>query len=108
MTVSPLRPFEEIQIGDAASLVKQITAADVRRFVELTGDDNPLHVDRAYAEATAFKDIVVHGMLGASFLSTVVGTRLPGEGALWISQTFEFLHPVRLDDTLTVTCTVRK
>jgi 3-oxoacyl-[acyl-carrier protein] reductase len=108
MNETRLKPFEEIQVGDAASLVKQVTLADVRRFVELTGDDNPLHVDRAYAEATSFKDIVVHGMLGASFLSTVIGTRLPGEGALWLSQTVEFLHPVRLDDTLTVTCTVRK
>src|SRR5262249_33290163 len=67
-----------------------------------------LHVDRAFSEATAFKDVVVHGMLGASFLSTLIGTRLPGEGALWISQSFEFLHPVRIDDTLTVTCIVRK
>ncbi len=108
MSVAPLKPFEQIQVGDAASLVKQITLADVRRFVELTGDDNPLHVDRGYAEATAFKDIVVHGMLGASFLSTVIGTRLPGEGALWMSQSFDFLYPVRLDDTLTVTCTVLK
>ena len=107
MTGSSLKPFEDIQVGDTASLVRQITSADVDRFVELTGDDNRLHVDRAYAETTPFKDIVVHGMLGASFLSTLIGTRLPGEGAVWVSQTFEFLHPVRVDDTLTVMCTVR-
>ena len=107
MTRPRLRSFEEIQVGDSASLVRQISLADVTRFVELTGDDNRLHVDRAYAETTPFKDIVVHGMLGASFLSTLIGTRLPGEGAVWVSQTFEFLHPVRIDDTLTVTCTVR-
>jgi 3-oxoacyl-[acyl-carrier protein] reductase len=108
MSGAHFKPFESIQVGDTASLVRQITQADVRRFVELTGDDNPLHVDPAYAEGTPFKDIVVHGMLGASFLSTLIGTRLPGEGALWVSQTFEFLHPVHLDDTLTVTCTVLK
>ena len=107
MKPSRLKSFEEIQVGDTASLVRQIGIADVHRFVELTGDDNRLHVDRAYAESTPFKDIVVHGMLGASFLSTLIGTRLPGEGALWVSQSFDFLHPVRVDDTLTVTCTVR-
>ena len=107
MSGSRLKSFEEIQVGDTASLERQITQADVNRFVELTGDDNRLHVDRAYAETTPFKDIVVHGMLGASFLSTLIGTRLPGEGAVWVSQSFDFLHPVRIDDTLTVTCTVR-
>jgi 3-oxoacyl-[acyl-carrier protein] reductase len=72
----------------------------------MTGDDNPLHVNRAYAESTAFKDIVVHGMLGASFISTVIGTKLPGKGALWVSQNIEFLLPVRLGDVLTISCTV--
>jgi 3-oxoacyl-[acyl-carrier protein] reductase len=100
--------FEAIQIGDTKSLVKTITESDVRKFVEMTGDDNPLHVDRAYAESTAFKDIVVHGMLGASFISTVIGTKLPGTGALWVSQNIEFLLPVRLGDVLTICCTVIK
>lgn len=102
------KDFPSIQVGDAHALVKTITEADVRKFVDMTGDDNPLHVDRAYAETTSFKDIVVHGMLGASFISTVIGTKLPGPGALWVSQNFEFLLPVRLGDTLTVTCTVLK
>ncbi len=106
MSGQPPKSFEEIQIGDTVSLVRKITREDVRRFADLTGDDNPLHVDSAYAEATPFKGIVVHGMLGASLLSTLIGTRLPGEGALWVSQAFDFLHPIRLDDTLTVTCTV--
>lgn len=100
--------FDAIQIGDTQSLVKTITESDVRKFVEMTGDDNPLHVNRAYAESTAFKDIVVHGMLGASFISTVIGTKLPGTGALWVSQNIEFLLPVRLGDVLTISCTVLK
>jgi 3-oxoacyl-[acyl-carrier protein] reductase len=99
--------FDAIQVGDRRSLSRTITEADVRRFVEMTGDDNPLHVDRAYAEATSFRDIVVHGMLGASFISTVIGTQLPGPGALWVSQNLEFLAPVRLGDVLEVSCTVR-
>ena len=102
------KDFEAIQIGEIHSLVKTITAADVRRFVEMTGDDNPLHVNRAYAETTVFKDIVVHGMLGASFISTVIGTKLPGTGALWVAQNLEFLLPVRLGDELTISCTVLK
>ena len=100
--------FDEIAVGDCASINKKITEADVRKFVEMTGDDNPLHVDLAYAESTSFKDIVVHGMLGASYISTVIGTKLPGTGALWISQNFDFLLPVRLGDDLTISCTVLK
>ena len=98
--------FDAIKVGDARTLVREIGEADVRRFVEMTGDDNPLHVDRAFAEATSFRDVVVHGMLGASFISTVIGTQLPGPGALWVSQSLEFLSPVRLGDTLTVSCVV--
>ena len=100
--------FESIRLGDQRSIVKTITEADVLRFVELTGDNNPLHVDKAYAESTPFKEIVVHGMLGASFISTVIGTRLPGPGALWVSQQMEFLIPVRLGDALTITVEVIK
>lgn len=106
--MSVFADFELVKEGDSQSLVKQITEADIRRFVEMTGDDNPLHVDSAYASATPFKEIVVHGMLGASFISTVIGTKLPGPGALWVSQAMDFNLPVRLGDTLTVTCTVLK
>lgn len=102
------KDFGAIHVGETHSLRKKITEADVQKFVEMTGDDNPLHVDRAYAETTAFKDIVVHGMLGASFISTVIGTKLPGPGALWVSQDMEFLLPVRLGDELLISCTVLK
>jgi len=100
--------FDALKVGDTRQLTKTITEADIRRFVEMSGDDNPLHVDRAFATETAFKDIVVHGMLGASFISTVIGTKLPGPGALWVSQTLDFLLPVRLGDVLTVSCTILK
>nr|WP_315254262.1 SDR family oxidoreductase [uncultured Duganella sp.] len=102
------KDFDAIQVGETQTLTKHITEADVRKFVEMTGDDNPLHVDRAYAETTSFKDIVVHGMLGASFISTVIGTKLPGTGALWVSQNMEFLLPVRLGDVLSISATVVK
>jgi 3-oxoacyl-[acyl-carrier protein] reductase len=100
--------FDALKVGDCRQLLKTITDEDIRKFVELTGDDNPLHVDRQFARETAFKDIVVHGMLGASFISTVIGTQLPGPGALWVSQAMDFLLPVRRGDQLTVSCTVLK
>jgi 3-oxoacyl-[acyl-carrier protein] reductase len=98
--------FNQIKIGDSATVVHEISEVDIDKFVELTGDDNRLHVDSEFAKKTEFKKPVVHGMLGASFISTVIGTKLPGDGALWFSQTLEFLRPVRIGDTITVLATV--
>jgi 3-oxoacyl-[acyl-carrier protein] reductase len=106
--VALVKRFDDIHVGDVESIQRTVTEADVRRFVEMTGDDNPLHVDRAYAERTSFKDVVVHGMFGASLVSTVIGTKLPGEGALWLKQNFDFTLPVRLGDELDVSCRVLK
>jgi 3-oxoacyl-[acyl-carrier protein] reductase len=100
--------FEEINIGEKASISRKITEEDIRKFVDMTGDDNPLHVDDKFAATTSYKEVVVHGMLGASFISTIIGTKLPGPGALWISQNLEFLLPVRLNDVLTVIAEVKK
>lgn len=94
--------FDEFQVGDFANFEHIITEEEVMRFAELTGDNNPLHVNKSYARKTIFKDTVVHGMLCASFISTMVGKHIPGEGALWVSQNFDFLLPVRINDTLTV------
>jgi 3-oxoacyl-[acyl-carrier protein] reductase len=100
--------YEAITIGDKAELTHTITQQDIEHFVELTGDDNKLHVDEHYAESTIFKKPVAHGMLGASFISTVIGTKLPGDGALWFAQSLEFLLPVRVGDTINVTAEVLK
>lgn len=100
--------FETIKVGDNAELKHIITQEDINKFVELTGDDNKLHVDAAYAENTSFKKPVAHGMLGASFISTIIGTKIPGDGALWYSQSIEFLLPVRIGDELTVKAEVIK
>lgn len=94
--------FDEITVGQVAELTHTVTGKDLERFVELSGDDNRLHVDADYAARTSFKKPVAHGMLGVSFISTVIGTRLPGDGALWFSQSLEFLLPVRIGDQLTV------
>src|SRR3984885_13096421 len=100
--------FDDIRIGEEAEIKHVVTQQDLDRFVELTGDDNKLHVDKEYAAKTSFKKPVVHGMLGASFISTIIGTKLPGDGALWFSQTIEFILPVRIGDELTIRATVTK
>lgn len=100
--------YEDIKLGDVAELTHLLTKEDVRQFVNLTGDDNRLHTDAEFAASTSFKKPVAHGMLGASFISTVIGTKLPGDGALWFSQSLEFLLPVREGDVLTVRAEVTK
>ncbi len=94
------------EVGRTATITHTITAEDVQKFADLTGDDNPLHVSREFAEKTSFKGVVAHGMLSASFISTIIGKKLPGDGALWLSQNLEFLLPVRIGDTLEITGTV--
>jgi 3-oxoacyl-[acyl-carrier protein] reductase len=98
--------YSDIEIGDKQTLQHVITKDDIEKFVQLTGDDNRLHVDEKFASKTSFKKPVAHGMLGASFISTIIGTKLPGDGALWFSQTLEFLLPVRVGDRLTVAAEV--
>lgn len=100
--------YNEIETGMVKELTHQLTQEDINRFVELTGDDNKLHTDVDYATKTSFKKPVAHGMLGASFISTIIGTRIPGDGALWFSQSLEFLLPVRIGDILTVRAEVIK
>jgi 3-oxoacyl-[acyl-carrier protein] reductase len=94
--------YSEINIGDKAEVIHEISSKDIQDFATLTGDDNRLHLDPDYAKNTSFKKPVAHGMLGASFISTVIGTKLPGDGALWFSQNLEFLLPVRVGDTIKV------
>ena len=94
--------FDEIKIGDKAEIVHKITEKDIELFVELTGDDNKIHLDKVYAGKTVFKKPVAHGMLSAAFISTIIGTKIPGDGALWYSQSLDFLFPVRINDVITV------
>lgn len=100
--------FENINVGDQATLAHLITKEDVENFATLTGDFNPLHVDEDFAKQTLFQKPVVHGMLSASFISTMIGMVLPGPGALWMSQTLEFLRPSFIGDTLTIRATVKQ
>ena len=87
--------YNRIKVGMFKEITHLITQDDIKKFVELTGDDNKLHLDKEFASKTPFKKPLAHGMLGASFISTVIGTQLPGDGALWFSQNIDFLSPVR-------------
>jgi len=93
--------FEELEVGAAAEVTKTVTESDVVRFAEVTGDHNPAHLDEAWAARSRFGGRIAHGMLGAGFISAVLGTRLPGPGAIYLSQQLRFLRPVRIGDTVT-------
>ena len=99
------RTFDEIAIGDAASLVRTLSQADIDLFALVSGDVNPAHVDPAYAATDMFHHIIAHGMWGGALVSAVLGTMLPGPGAIYLGQDFRFRHPVAIGDTITVTVT---
>lgn len=100
--------FEKIQVGDIAELEHVLVEEDILKFAELTGDYNPLHLNEEYARKTYFRKPVVHGMLSASFISTLIGMKLPGPGALWTSQSIEFLRQSYIGDTLKLVSTVKQ
>lgn len=83
-----------------ASHEKTVSEGDINSFADVSGDYNPVHMDEAYATGTFFKSRIAHGMLTASFISTVLGTRLPGHGCIYLSQNLRFLAPVRIGDTV--------
>jgi 3-hydroxybutyryl-CoA dehydratase len=93
--------FDELAAGDAAEFSKTVTEADVVLYAGITGDLNPAHVDEVAASASRFGGRIAHGMLVAGFISTVLGTRLPGPGTIYLSQSLRFTAPVRLGDTVT-------
>jgi len=99
--------YEHINTGDEVEIFHTITLENVDSFVKLTGDNNPLHVNDEYAASTLFRKRVVHGMLTASFISTLIGTKLPGEGALWYEQQLCFLTPVRIGEKIRVWAKVK-
>ena len=99
--------FSKWKVGDIEQLKHIIKEKDLDDFAKLTGDNNPIHMDESYASKSRFGERVVHGMLSASFISTIIGTKLPGKGALWISQTLDFLAPARIGDEITVIARVK-
>ena len=97
---------EDIEIGQSASMERTVSEKDIALFGEATGDMNPVHFDEAYAATTPFKTRIAHGMLTAGFFSAVLGTKLPGAGSIYVSQTLAFKAPVRIGDTVVAICTV--
>lgn len=99
------RTFDEIHLGDTASLTRTLTEKDIQVFAIMSGDINPAHVDEEYAKSDLFHKIIGHGMWSGALISTVLGTQLPGPGTIYVGQTIRFKKPVAIGDTLTVTVT---
>jgi 3-hydroxybutyryl-CoA dehydratase len=93
--------FEQLVVGQCAEFTKTITETDVVLYAGITGDMNPAHIDQGYAERSRFGGRIAHGMLTAGFVSTVLGMKLPGPGAIYMAQTLRFTSPVRIGDTVT-------
>lgn len=99
--------LEDLETGMVERFSKTVTEADIVLYAGITGDTNPLHLDQDYAETTMFKGRIAHGMLTAGFVSAVLGTRLPGPGAVYVDQSLSFKRPVRIGDTVTAEVTVK-
>jgi len=100
--------FEDLEEGMRDAYAKTITDADVITFAGISGDTNPVHLNHEFASETLFEGQVAHGMLTASFISTVIGTKLPGPGCIYVSQNLRFMAPVKVGDTVTATCTISR
>jgi 3-hydroxybutyryl-CoA dehydratase len=93
--------FEQINIGDIAERTTTITDEMIRLFAQCSGDTNPVHLDEEYAKKTQFGERIAHGILVTGLISAVMGCDLPGEGAIYLSQTVNFLRPVKIGDVIT-------
>lgn len=99
---------EDLKPGMSESYSHTVTERDIQLFGELSGDMNPAHFDEAYAATTPFKTRIAHGMLSASYISTILGMQMPGPGTIFMSLTTKFKAPVKIGDAVTATCTVRE
>lgn len=91
--------FEDLAVGMSSTYTSTVTTGDIQSFAEVSSDKNPLHLDEEYASSTMFKGCIAHGMLSASYFSTILGTRLPGPGAIYLFQSLKFKAPVRPGET---------
>ena len=98
--------LEDLSVGMSSSYGRTVTETDIANFAGVSGDTNPMHLNADFAQATRFKQRIAHGMLSAAYISTLIGTRLPGPGCLYVSQTLRFLAPVRIGDTVIATATI--
>ena len=98
--------LEDLKVGMTAVYAKTVTEADIVMFAGISGDINPVHLNHEFASETMFEGRIAHGMLSASFISTVIGTKLPGPGAIYLSQNLKFKAPVRAGDTVLARTTI--
>lgn len=98
--------FEELRLGMREILMRTVMETDITDFANVTGDHNPIHLDEMYASQTRFGQRIAHGMFTAGLISALIGTRLPGPGAIYLSQTLQFLAPVRIGDVVTASAEV--
>lgn len=98
--------LEDLSVGMSARYARTVTEADLVLFAGISGDSNPVHMDAIYAAKTRFGGRIVHGMLSASFLSTVIGSKLPGPGTIYLKQNLNFRAPVRIGDTVEASVTI--
>jgi 3-hydroxybutyryl-CoA dehydratase len=98
--------LEDLSVGMSARYARTVTEADLVLFAGISGDSNPVHMDATYAAKTRFGGRIVHGMLSASFLSTVIGSKLPGPGTIYLKQNLNFRAPVRIGDTVEASVTI--
>jgi len=98
--------FEDLVVGQSASRSHVVTDADIRGFADVSGDHNPVHLDEDFAQTTAFKGRIAHGMLSGAYISALIASELPGPGSIYISQSLSFKRPVRIGDDLVTTVTV--
>jgi 3-hydroxybutyryl-CoA dehydratase len=98
--------IEELQVGMSAIYERVVTTTDIEAFAAVSGDHNPVHLDEAYAKTTRFKGRIAHGMLGASFISTAIASKLPGPGSIYLAQTLSFKRPVHPGDRVEARITV--
>jgi 3-hydroxybutyryl-CoA dehydratase len=100
--------IEDLKPGMSESFTKTVTERDIQLFGDVSGDVNPVHFDENFAKGTIFKGRIAHGVLSASYISTVLGMKMPGPGTIFMSLTTRFKAPVRIGDTVIATCTVRE
>ncbi|MCG3767565.1 MaoC family dehydratase [Vibrio cincinnatiensis] len=100
--------IEDLKVGMSASYSQTISDSDIKSFAGISGDRNPVHMDKEYAENSRFKKRIAHGMISSSFFSALFGTKLPGEGCVYVSQTLKFRKPVYIDDTVTATVVIER
>jgi len=100
--------FEELEEGMSGTYAKTITETDIVMFAGMSGDNNPVHLNHEFAAETMFEGRIAHGMLSAGFISTVLGTKMPGPGCIYLSQNLKFKAPVRANETVTARATITK